>query len=190
MSDSMVELLKSGRINNRLLCEIATHEDFVTLMTDTEIYVDGMATAHFQNFNSLPEVLRGQVLRGQVLSQYQPVEEDTALKALEAIQIQEEDYFCQVTHRTRDAILHAIRETHKKDTDSTPDDSNAMKLIKDAKKALAVPGSYLDVFTALMCTQLQIRYEKLSEQERTVLKNVMKKPPAYKDSPLSRMKRR
>lgn len=41
-----------------------------------------------------------------------------------------------------------------------------------------------------MCTQLQIRYEKLSEQERTVLKNVMKKTPAYKDSPLSRMKRR
>ena len=28
-----------------------------------------------------------------------------------------------------------------------------------------MPGSYLDVFTALMCTQLQIRYEKLSEQE-------------------------
>ncbi len=48
LSDSMVELLKSGRINNRLLCEIATHEDFVTLMTDTEIYVDGVATAHFK----------------------------------------------------------------------------------------------------------------------------------------------
>ncbi len=39
LSDDMVELLKSGRINNRLLCEIATHEGFVTLMTDTEIYV-------------------------------------------------------------------------------------------------------------------------------------------------------
>ena len=59
LSDSMVELLKSGHINNRLLCEIATHEDFVTLMTDTEIYVDGVATSHFQNFNSLLEVLRG-----------------------------------------------------------------------------------------------------------------------------------
>ena len=104
LSDSMVELLKSGHINNRLLCEIATHEDFVTLMTDTEIYVDGVATSHFQNFNSLLEVLRG-----QILSQYQPVEEDTALKALEAMQIQEEDYFCQVTHQTWDTILHAIR---------------------------------------------------------------------------------
>ena len=42
ISDDMMELLKGGRINNRLLCEIATHEDFVTLMTDTEIYVDGI----------------------------------------------------------------------------------------------------------------------------------------------------
>ena len=111
------------------------------------------------------------------------MEEDAALKALETMQVQEEDYFCQVTHRTWDTILHAIREAHKDDTVSAPDGSNAMKLIKDTKKAL-------DVFTALMCTQLQIRYEKLTEQERTVLKNVMKKTPAYKDSPLSRMKRR
>ena len=126
----------------------------------------------------------------KVLSEYRLVEKDTALKALEAMQIQEGDYFCQVTHQTWDAILHDIREAHKDDTDSAPDGSNALKLIKDAKTALAVPGSYLDVFTALMCTQLQIRYEKLTEQERTVLKNVMKKTPAYKDSPLSRMKRR
>ena len=184
LSDGMVELLKSGRINNRLLCEIATHEDFVTLMTDTEIYVDGVATMHFNDFNSLLEVLRE-----QVLSQYQPTEEDTVLKALETMQVQEEDYFCHVTHRTWDAILHDIRESHKDDTDSAPDDSNALKLLKDAQRALAVPGSYLDVFAALMCMQLQIRYEKLTEQERTALKNIMKKSPAYKDSPLSKMKR-
>ena len=185
LNDDMIELLKSGHINNRLLCEIATHKDFVTLMTDTEIYVDGISTMHFKDFNSLLEVLRE-----QVLSKYQLVEEDTVLKALEALQIQEEDYFCQITHRTWDAILHDIRNIHKDDTDSAPDDSNALKLIKDAQKAMAVPGSYLDVFTALMCTQLQIRYEKLTDQERTILKNIMKKSPAYKDSPLSKMKRR
>ena len=108
---------------------------------------------------------------------------------MEALQIQEEDYFCQITHRTWDAILHDIRNAHKDDTDSALDDSNALKLLKDAQKAMAVPGSYLDVFTALMCTQLQIRYEKLTDQERTILKNIMKKSPAYKDSPLSKMRR-
>ena len=47
--------------------------------------------------------------------------------------------------------------------DSAPDGSNAMKLIKDAQRALAVPGFYLDVFASLMCTQLQVRYEKHHE---------------------------
>lgn len=41
--------------------------------------------------------------------------------------------------------------------ESVPDGSNTMKLIKDAKKVLAVPGYYLDVFTALMFTFLFIR---------------------------------
>ncbi|MDO4990392.1 MAG: hypothetical protein Q4E45_07795, partial [Eubacteriales bacterium] len=33
----------SGKINNRLLCEIATHPDFQRLMVDTEICVDRIA---------------------------------------------------------------------------------------------------------------------------------------------------
>ncbi len=146
--------------------------------------MDGVATMHFNDFNSLLEVLRE-----KVLSQYQPTGEDTALRALETMQVQEEDYFCHVTHRTWDAILHDIRESHKDDTDSAADGSNVIKLLKDAQMAMAVPGSYLDVFTAVICTQLQIRYEKLSEQERTALKNIMKKSSAYRDSPLSGMKR-
>jgi len=39
-----------------------------------------------------------------VLSQYQTAEEDTTLKALQTMQVQEEDYFCHVTHRTWDAM--------------------------------------------------------------------------------------
>lgn len=58
LSDDMLELLKSGCINNRLLCKIVTHEDFITLMMDTEIYVDGIATSHFKDLDNLLEVLR------------------------------------------------------------------------------------------------------------------------------------
>ena len=48
LTDEMVALLKSGRINNRLLCEIATNDKFEQLMTDTEIYIDGHATSTFR----------------------------------------------------------------------------------------------------------------------------------------------
>ena len=43
LSDDMVALLSSGTINNRLLCEIATHKNFRRLMTDIEIFVDRIA---------------------------------------------------------------------------------------------------------------------------------------------------
>lgn len=48
----MIDLLLSGSINNRLLCEIATHDKFKELMADTEIFVDGIATKRFNDLNS------------------------------------------------------------------------------------------------------------------------------------------
>ena len=39
----MIELLKSGRVDNSLLCELAAHPDFPRLMADLEIYVNGTA---------------------------------------------------------------------------------------------------------------------------------------------------
>lgn len=41
LSDDMIELLKSGQVDNSLLCELATHPDFSRLMADLEIYVNG-----------------------------------------------------------------------------------------------------------------------------------------------------
>lgn len=185
LSDEMVDLLKSGSINNRLLCEIATHEKFRELMADTEIYVDGIATMRFQDLNGLLEITRA-----EVQSRYQPEENDTAIKALQASQIQEEDFFCHVTHKTWDSILHDIRNAHKNDRESAPDDSNSLKMIQAVQKALRTPGTFLDVFCHIMCEQLQINYGKLSEQDREAFKKVMKKSGYYKDSPLVSRKRR
>ena len=180
----MVELLKSGRINNRLLCEIATHENFTALMTDAEIYVDGIATMRFQDINASLEAVRAEIRQ-----KYQPEEEDTTLKALQASQIQEEDYFCHVTHKEWDTILHDIRLAHEADVESAPDDSSTLKIIADVEKAMRFPGNALDKFCYVMCSQLQISYEKLTEKERTDLKNIMKKSGIYRDSPLGSRKR-
>ena len=39
----MGELLSSGKINNRLLCELAAHPNFRRLMIDMEICIDQIA---------------------------------------------------------------------------------------------------------------------------------------------------
>ena len=58
LTDEAVALLKSGRINTRLLCEMMSHEKFAELMADAEIYVDGMATMRFHDINSALAAVR------------------------------------------------------------------------------------------------------------------------------------
>ena len=63
LSDDMVTLLSSGKINNRLLCEIATHENFRRLMTDIEIFVDRIADMRIAQMNLVLEATRQEVIR-------------------------------------------------------------------------------------------------------------------------------
>ena len=41
LSDGAVDVLRNGKFNHRLLCELIVHENFRRFMTDLEIYVDG-----------------------------------------------------------------------------------------------------------------------------------------------------
>ena len=87
MNDEMVALLKSGRINSRLLCELATHKDFVKFLADIEIYVDGIATMQIQNLNALVDTVRH-----EIIERYRPGEDDPHLKVLQAAHISDDFY--------------------------------------------------------------------------------------------------
>ena len=51
LSDDMIDLLKEGRLNHRLLCELVLHPDFPKLMADIEIYVDRIASMQINTLN-------------------------------------------------------------------------------------------------------------------------------------------
>lgn len=71
LSDEMIDLLKSGRINTALLCELAVHPDFVKLLADIQIYVEGIAATQIQNLNAWVDVARA-----EIMEKYQPGEHD------------------------------------------------------------------------------------------------------------------
>ena len=99
LSDKMIELLKSGRINARLLCEMAAHPDFVKLLADIEIYVDGITTMQIQNLNAWVDVARE-----EIMEKYRPGEDDKTMYLLNASHVQEGEYFSRRVHddnRTR-----------------------------------------------------------------------------------------
>lgn len=45
LNDDAIEVLISGKINNRLLCKMVTQEEFRRLLLDIEVYADRIASA-------------------------------------------------------------------------------------------------------------------------------------------------
>ena len=82
----------------RLLCELATHKDFIKFLADIEIYVDGIATMQIQNLNSLVDTVRH-----EIIERYRPGEDDPHLKVLQAAHISDDEYF---SHMVRDEDVY------------------------------------------------------------------------------------
>ena len=154
INDEVVELLKSERFNNRLLCEIISHEKFRELLADAEIYVDGIATMRFHDMNSSLAAVRAMILEA-----HPEAAADRAIKVLEACQVGEED-----------------------DSESAPDTTPADELIREVQKAMQSPGDRVQQFTEIFCKAFQLKYKRLSEEERTTLKKLFRKSPLIKHS--------
>ncbi len=84
LSDGMIDLLKSGQVDNALLCELAAHPDFVKLLADIQIYVEGIAAMQVQNLNAWVDVARA-----EIVEKYQPGEHDQTTYLLQAAHIDE-----------------------------------------------------------------------------------------------------
>ena len=93
LSDDMVTLLSSGKINNRLLCELATHPNFRRLMVDMEIFIDRIADMRVDQMNLILEATRQ-----TILGKYAPGENDLYVRTLELGQVQESDFFSHILH--------------------------------------------------------------------------------------------
>ena len=89
LSDDMIELLKSGLVDNSLLCELAVHPDFPRLMADLEIYVNGVAGKQVQSANAIVDAVSATIMK-----QHNPGLSDPQLRQLIAAHI-DDDSFCR-----------------------------------------------------------------------------------------------
>ncbi len=119
LSDDMIELLKSGRVDNSLLCELAVHPDFPRLMADLEIYVNGTAVKQVQSANAIVDIMNATIMK-----QYNPGLSDPQLRQLITAHIDEDSFFCRyVIQQDISKIALDLREAHKDDFFSVPEDN-------------------------------------------------------------------
>lgn len=172
LSDEMIELLKSGRINNRLLCELAAHGDFRRFMLDLEIYVNRIAGMHVRNNNTALKTERKVLMERAGLD-----DNDLNMRTLELVQIDEDDYFAHVIFEDLRPIIRDIREAHKSDATTADADteSPAEKAVRQLEAALNCEGSKEEKIVRALLSQLEIDYDSLTKEEFVTLIGILNK---------------
>ncbi|MBQ9156940.1 MAG: helix-turn-helix transcriptional regulator [Eubacterium sp.] len=175
LDDDTIRLLKSGNINNRLLCEMVKHPDFQKFLADAEIYIDNIASMQINNLNAYVDAARQ-----SIIEKYHPSENDPHMRLLEAAQISEDEYFKNRIHVDIDGIMADLKEAHISDT-SSAQDINPLQEVKDSiKEAVDFEGSYQQKQIAFLCSQLGINYKSLTPEEFKVLMKAFSKSKKLK----------
>ena len=167
LSDEVVELLKSERFNNRLLCEIATHENFQRLMTDIEIFVDRIADMRIAQMNLVLEATRQEVIRSHA-----PGENDLYVRTLELGQVQESDFFSHTIHDDLDSIVQDIRQAHVTDR-TTADPQPTFTEVKEKFDRAMQLGSNEERVIHEFCDQMQIPFDKITSEDFSAFMRIL-----------------
>lgn len=160
LSDEMIDILQSGKINNRLLCEIVTHNEFRRLLVDIEVYVDRIASMEIDNLNAIVATAKA-----EVLARESPDENDLYLRTLEAASVQENNFFTHIVHEDIDTIIADIRETHKKDGTTAESQTTVVKLKQAIEDAMQFGGNDQEKQMRIYCNLLDIPYDDMPPEE-------------------------
>ena len=187
LSDKVIDLLKSGTINNRLLCEIMTHERFCHLMADIEIYVDRIASMQIQNLNAMVDMARAEIMTNR-----SPQKDDLYIHTLEAAHIQEDEYFSHMVSDDIVEIARDIRDAHRIDTTTAADSetSIARDMKQNIEEVMNFQGSAPETQIKMLCSVLEIPYDDLKPEEFIGMMNGLKKSKVLKSLVSQRGKKR
>ena len=174
--NNKVKLLKSGRVDNSLLCELAVHPDFPRLMADLEIYVNGIAGKQVQSANAIVDAVSATIMK-----QHNPGLTDPQLRQLVAAHI-DDDSFCRyVIQQDINKIALDLRETHKDDFFSVPEDNPLEDFLQTAEETAKEGSDPEQVSLAFICKRLKLNLKKLSEEEKKWLKKIAQKSDLLKN---------
>ena len=176
LSDRMIDLLKSGQVDNALLCELAAHPDFVKLMADLEIYVNGAAVKQVQGANAIVDAMSATIVK-----QHSPDISDPQLRQLIAAHI-DDDSFCRyIIQQDINGIALDLRETHRDDFFSVSEDNPLKGFLQAAEEAASPDSDPEKASLVFICKRLRLNYGKLSGEDKAALKRLAGKSDLLKN---------
>jgi len=185
LTDETIKIFKNEQIDIALFCELAEHKDFIKLLADIQIYVEGIAAMQIENLNAWVDVAQSEIIK-----KYQPKEYDKNLYLLKAAHIQEKEYFTHRIQKDLEIIIEDLKENHQGRSDSVPKNSVVNEIKKDLEEAANFEGSRAEQLLIIFCKQLKLKYNKLTEEEKKTLIKIASKSELVKSHIPQRRKKK
>lgn len=148
--------------------------------------MDGLAASRFHD---LKQSLAAD--RARLLEEHPEAVTDRAFRIFDAGMIEEDDFFCHITHKAWDAILRDIRKAHEKDFESAPVTTPADEIFMEIRRIVQSPvHNTIDTFLEAFCKGFQIKSKNLPPNEKAALIKIFKRSPVIKNSGISFRRRK
>lgn len=173
-------MLKGATFNGMLLSEVMSHRNFQHLMTDMEIFVDGIASMQIDSLNNFMGTARE-----TVQAQYHPDENELFYRTLELAKISGDEYIGSVLRDDLTGILNDIRESHpknRKDKSSMSVFATMEDFQKNVQSVIDGKGSCEEQAAKAYLTSFGIDYDSLTPEEFVVLIGILQKSKLAENS--------
>ena len=170
LGDDVIEVLKTGKFNHRLLSELICHKDFQRFMLDAEIYVDRIADMRINDMNAVLGAVRQMALMKSGGD-----ESDLHLRTLEVAQIREDEYFGSLIADDLKGILRDIRNEHRPDVMTADESSLAATVQEQLQEAMNFEGSSEEKKIRAYLATIGLDYDALTKEEFVSLIGILKK---------------
>ncbi len=179
LSDAAVEVLKGGKLNNRLASEVIAHPDFPRLLKAVEVYVDRKVLPQMNTMNAMFKIAEG-----AIKEKFDAAGDDEILMLLQEAVVDEDEYLRYRVSERFNALLKSLFDAHKKD--ALPDGQVAV--LQEMKAALQdFPAQGEQEQRArwkltLFAKQIGLNISDLPEEEIAVLMKALRRSEKYKQS--------
>lgn len=168
LDDETVDVLKSGKLNVRLICEMIKHPDYINFISDMEIYVDNLAGMQFRNINKMIEQTRVR-LQNKGIS-----DEDHYMKTLQVATISEDNYFNNLLGNDVVKIAKDIRDAHSKDSE-TGDTTTPVDDILDSFEELKTADNATQAQMVMYSKLFKINFTKMDPYEFKTFTDILQR---------------
>ena len=177
LSDSAIDVLKSKKLNNRLISELLSLPDFQQLLNAIEVYIDKKMLPQMNVMNAIYRLAETTIKENYTIE-----DRDVVMDFLQNSVIDEDEYLRFRISERFNGIMKSLFDTHRKDALS-PEHT---EVINDMKAL--VQGYMTDRKTEpeakakalLLCKQLGLNASKLDDEEWRVMMKVLEGSPLLK----------